>query len=79
MKKLDCRFTDAGDGGILDIVSIVRSDSDGRICRTRPRVSWPSSSPLTTLASSSVLVSSESPLVSLGIGCVCSLGFAGDE
>jgi hypothetical protein len=37
LKKLDCLFTEAGDGGICAIVSIVRSDRDGRSSRRRPR------------------------------------------
>lgn len=78
MKKLDCRFTDAGDGGMFDIVSIVRSDSEGRVCRTRPRASCPSSSP-TELTSSGVSVSSEPWMGSVDARGISSRGFAGDK
>lgn len=53
LKKLDCLFTEAGEGGILDSVSIVRSD------RVRPRASSAastSSSSTTGLASSAICV-----------------------
>lgn len=45
-KKLDLRLTDAGEGGNRDKVSIVRSDKDGRVPRTRPRSSYSRPSPL---------------------------------
>lgn len=43
LKKLDCR-DGPGDGGILDSVSIVLSDSDGFSSMVRPRTSTSSNS-----------------------------------
>lgn len=44
LKKLDCLLDGPGDGGILDSVSIVLSDSDGFSNMVRPRVSESSNS-----------------------------------
>jgi hypothetical protein len=69
LKKLDCLFTEAGDGGICANVSNVRSDKDGRTPR-RPRTSCVdamdavSSSPTTELNSSEICVSSSPPWIS---------------
>lgn len=74
LKKLDCLFTEAGDGGICAIVSIVRSDKDGR---ARPRVSGTdnvSSSPAIDLSSSTLYVS----FVSLICSSASGRGFAGE-
>lgn len=64
LKKLDCLFTEAGDGGMCAIVSIVRSDRDGRSSRRRPRGScaspFSSSSPPKKLAPPDVCISSVS-------------------
>lgn len=66
LKKLDCRLTEAGEGGICASVSSVRSDNDGRIPR-RPRTSCVdmtdavSSSPASAELTSSDICVSSSP------------------
>jgi hypothetical protein len=61
LKKLDCLFTEAGEGGILDSVSIVRSD------RVRPRVS---SAPSTS-SSATGLTSSAIGVLFTSLGSFC--------
>lgn len=87
LKKLDCLLTDAGDGGICDSVSSVRSDKDGRTSR-RPRsscvdaVDAVSSSPAIGVISSGICMSSAPPCVSSGIceaGTGSVRGLGGDE
>jgi hypothetical protein len=87
LKKLDCLIDDAGDGGICDSVSSVRSDKDGRTSR-RPRsscvdaVDAVSSSPTIGVVSSGMCISSAPLCVS---SCICGAdtesvrGLGGDE
>lgn len=87
LKKLDCLLTDAGDGGICDSVSSVRSDKDGRTSH-RPRSSCVDAvdaaytSPAIGVISSGVCMSSAPPGVSSGI-CEAEIEsvrvFGGDE
>lgn len=82
LKKLDCRLTDAGDGGICDRVSIVRSDKEGRSPRARPRASSgsaTSASPVIGLTSTGICLGSKSSWGSIPLPGSSPMGFAGDE